>query len=361
MKREVRLLKGKAAASLTLSIEHFNRPWNLGRGDAVLILLDHSFEMLLKAAILHRGGRIRDPREKNTIGFDACVRRSLSAPHVKFLSEEQALVLQAINGLRDAAQHHLVDLSEAQLYLHAQGGVTLFKDVLAFVFGEKLTDLLPERVLPISTRAITDPMVMFEEELEEVRQLLAPGHRRTAEAHAKLRGLAIVDGAIRGELLQPGDGDLRKLASKVQSGGVLGQIFHGIASVTFVTDGSGPNVSLRISKNEGVPVTIVPEGTPGSSVVAVRRVDELGFYNLGHNDLAKKLGLTTNKTSAAIRLLDLKSDPDCYKEFKIGAVRHQRYSQNAIGRIRGLLVEKGPNRIWQEYRQLLAKADTSKL
>jgi hypothetical protein len=355
MKREVRLLKGKAVASLTLSIEHFNRPWDMGRGDAVLILLDHSFEMLLKASILHRGGRIREPREKNTIGFDACVRRSLSTPGVQFLSDEQALVLQAINGLRDAAQHHLVDLSEAQLYLHAQGGVTLFRDVLASVFREKLTDLLPERVLPISTRAITDPMVMFEEEVDEVRQLLAPGSRRTAEAHAKLRGLAIVDGAIRGELLQPGDGDLRRLAASVQAGAKLDQLFQGISSVKFVTDGSGPTVSLRITKNEGVPVTIVPEGTPDSSVVAVRRVDELGFYSLGRDDLAKRVGLTTNKTSAAIRLLDLKSDADCYKEFKIGAVRHQRYSQKAISRLKALLEQKSPDEIWKQYRQLLAE------
>ena len=356
MKREVRLLKGKALGSLTLSIEHFNRPWDLGRGDAVLILLDHSFEMLLKAAILHRGGRIRDPREKNTIGFDACVRRALSTPAVQFLSEEQALVLQAINGLRDAAQHHLVDLSEAQLYLHAQGGVTLFGDLLDAVFNEKLTDLLPERVLPISTRAITDPMVMFDEELDEVRQLLAPGSRRKAEAHAKLRGLAIVDGAIRGELLQPGEGDLRHLATKVQAGEKLGQVFHGIASVRFVTDGSGPNVSLRITKNDGVPVTIVPEGTPGSSVVAVRRVDELGFYNLGRDDLATKAGLTTSKTSAAIRVLGPKADPDCFKEFKIGAVRHQRYSQEAIARVKALLAVKSPDDVWQEYRELLPKS-----
>ena len=350
----MRLLKDKAVASLTLSVEHFNRPWDLGRGDAVLILLDHAFEMLLKASILHRGGRIREQREKNTIGFDACVRRALSTPRIQFLTDEQALVLQAINGLRDAAQHHLVDLSEAQLYLHAQGGVTLFRDLLVAVFKEQLTDLLPARVLPISTRAITDPMVMFEEELDEVRQLLAPGSRRQAEAQAKLRGLAIVDGAIRGELLQPGEGDLRQLVKKVRSGDDFGQIFQGIASVTFVTDGSGPNVSLRISKNDGVPVTIVPEGTPGSSVVAVRRVDELGYYNLGRDDLARKVGLTTNKNSAAIRVLGLKADPDCYKEFKIGAVRHQRYSQEAIARVRTLLAVKSPDEVWQEYRKLLA-------
>ncbi len=360
MKREVRLLKAKATASLTLSIEHFNRPWNLGRGDAVLILLDHSFEMLLKAAILQRGGRIRDPRQKNTIGFDACVRRSLSSPSVRFLSEEQALVLQAINGLRDAAQHHLVDLSEAQLYLHAQGGVTLFRDILADVFQENLSELLPARVLPISTRAITDPMIMFDEELDEVRQLLAPRSRRAAEAHAKLRGLAIVDGAIRGELLQPGEGDLRKIATKVQAGEGLDQIFHGIASVKFVTDGSGPSLSLRITKNAGVPVSIVPEGTPGSSVVAVRRVDELGFYNLGHKDLGMKVGLNHNKTTAAIQVLNLKSDPDSYKEFKIGAIRHQRYSQNAITRIKSLLEGKTADDIWREYRQLQASRSQSR-
>lgn len=76
--------------------------------------------------------------------------------------------------------------------------------------------------------------------------------------------------------------------TKVQAGEKLSQIFHGIASIKFVTDGSGPNVSLRITKNEGVPVTIVPEGTPGSSVVAVRPVDELGFYNLARDDVAPR-------------------------------------------------------------------------
>ena len=76
MKKEARLLKNKSLSSLVLSIDHFNRPWDVGRTDAVLMLLDHSFEMLLKSAILHRGGCIRDPGEKNTIGFDACVRRA---------------------------------------------------------------------------------------------------------------------------------------------------------------------------------------------------------------------------------------------------------------------------------------------
>ena len=117
MKREVRLLVTKACDSLLLSIELFNRPYDRGRVSGVLIQMDHSFEMLLKAAILHKGGRIREKRARETIGFEACVRRGLSDGEIKFLTEEQALTLQAINGLRDAAQHYLLDVSENQLYV----------------------------------------------------------------------------------------------------------------------------------------------------------------------------------------------------------------------------------------------------
>lgn len=73
MKREAKSLLKKSTDSLVLSIEHFNRPSDRGRVDAVLILLDHSFEMLLKAAIVHRGGKIRKNRESQTIGFDECL------------------------------------------------------------------------------------------------------------------------------------------------------------------------------------------------------------------------------------------------------------------------------------------------
>jgi hypothetical protein len=117
MKREVRLLRGKALDSLVLAVEHFNRPWDRGWPEAVLILLDHSFEMLLKSSLLHLGGSIRERRQTETIGFDACMRKGLTGASTRFLDEEQALVLQSINGLRDAAQHHLVELSEGQLLL----------------------------------------------------------------------------------------------------------------------------------------------------------------------------------------------------------------------------------------------------
>jgi hypothetical protein len=54
MKKEAKHLYQKAIDSLTLSIELFNRPNDCGRVHGVLIFIDHSFEMLLKAGILHK-------------------------------------------------------------------------------------------------------------------------------------------------------------------------------------------------------------------------------------------------------------------------------------------------------------------
>ena len=94
--------------SLLLAIEHFNRPFDRGRVHSVLI----SFEMLLKAAILHKGGKIRNRRAKQTIGFDACVTEGFGNREIRFLKNEQVISLQTINALRDAAQHYLIDVPE---------------------------------------------------------------------------------------------------------------------------------------------------------------------------------------------------------------------------------------------------------
>ncbi len=60
MRKQAKILLARSLDSLVLSIEHFNRPWDRGRTEAVLILLDRSFELLLKSIILHKGGKIRE-------------------------------------------------------------------------------------------------------------------------------------------------------------------------------------------------------------------------------------------------------------------------------------------------------------
>ena len=350
MKKEARLLKAKAISSIVVCIDHFNRQWNVGRADTVLILLDHAFEMLLKAAILERRGRIRDAGEDHTYTFEKCVRIGLSDGAARFLNDDQALTLQTINGLRDAAQHHLVEVSEGVLYIQVQAGVTLFSDLLDAVFSERLRDHLSERALPVATVAPLDPVSLFHTELDEVRKLLQPRTRKGAEAKARLRGLAILDGAISGEIAQPGERRLRRLTQAVRANGQFDEVFPGISAVNFATAGSGVDLSLRMTKREGVPIHLVPEGQRGGSVVAVRRVNELDFYSLGHNDLASKVGLTAPKLTAVVRFTQLQDDPNCFKQITIGKTTHARYSPNAISRVKQTVDEHDMDVIWEKYK-----------
>ena len=350
MKKEVRRLRERALDSLVLSIDHFNRPWDRGRTEAVLILVNHAFEMLLKAAIRHRQGKIRRPREKQTIGFNDCVRKGLTGGALRFLSDEQALTLQSINGQRNAAQHYLVEMSEHQLYFYAQAGVTLFRDIHDDVFESNLVLELPERVLPVSTTAPRDLTVLFDKEVEEIRALLAPGTRKRMDAIARARSLAVLEGAVNGDYEQPSDGDLGKVCKRLSEGEVWRTVFPGVASINISAEADGPSVSLRLTKREGIPVQLLKEGEGSGAAVAVRRVNELDFYNLGATQLAEKVGLTVPKCRAVVDHLGLRDDADYFKEIRIGNTRHPRYSQHAIARVREAL-KRGPiEAIWAEYR-----------
>ena len=267
MRKEVRQLREKAINALVLSIEHFNRPWDRGRTEAVLIMLDHSFEMLLKAAIRHRHGRIRRPKEKQTIGFDACVRKGLTDGSLRFLTDEQALTLQTINGQRDAAQHYLIDMSEHQLYFYAQAGVTLFRDIHDDVFDEHLVINLPERVLPVSTTAPRDLTALFDKEVAEILGLLTPGTRKKMDAVARARSLAVLEGAVNGDYEQTSDRELTQICKRLADGESWREVFPGVATINITGDLDGPTISLRLTKNEGPPFRVLKEGEGGGGVL----------------------------------------------------------------------------------------------
>ncbi|MCY4236984.1 MAG: hypothetical protein OXC93_01275 [Rhodospirillaceae bacterium] len=350
MKKEVRQLREKAINSLVLSLDHFNRPWDRGRTEAVLILLDHSFEMLLKAAIRYRGGKIRKPREKQTVGFGTCVRKGLTETDLQFLNDEQALTLQTINGQRNATQHYLVDLSEHQLYFYAQAGVTLFRDIHDDVFEKGLVLELPERVLPVSTTAPKDLSTLFDQEVGEITALLAPGTRRKMDAIAKARSLVVLENAVNGEYGQPGDRDLENVCKRLVDGADWSTVFPGVASINITREVDGPTLSLRLTKNEGVPVRLLKEGEGAGAVVALRRVNELDFYSLGAAQLAKYVGLTPPKSRALVDHLKLRKDDLYFKEFKIGSVTHSRYSPKAIDVMKEALSVESIDDIWAAYR-----------
>lgn len=348
MKKEAKHLYQKAIDSLTLSIELFNRPNDCGRIHGVLIFLDHSFEMLLKASIIDKGGKIKEKGAKETIGFSACVRKGFSDASIKFLNETEVLTLQTINGLRDAAQHYTLEMSEQYIYFQAQAGLTLFRDIVKRVFNVDLKTELPVRVLPLSTTPPMDIQAFFSTEVADIKKLLAPKSRKKLEATEKLRALAIMENSIQGNESQPSDTELKTLQTKLIKGSTWNQIFPSVSTLSFTQKGYGPSLDLRITKSEGVAITIVPEGTPGAGVIAIKRVNELDYYNLGRDQLAKKLMLKPPKTTAAIKHFKIKDDPDCFKHLKVGNVPFDRYSPKAIEKIREGLKTKSIDDIWKE-------------
>lgn len=351
MKREAKLLLNKSIDSLALSVEHFNRVEERGRIPSVLIFLDHSFEMLLKACIVERGGKIREQRASETIGFDACVRRSLDDGAIKFISEEQAITLQTINGLRDAAQHYLIEITEEQLYIHAQSGVTLFGDIMKKVFGKDLRSVLPPRVLPVSTMAPRDITSLFNDEIKEIKKLLEPGKRKRTEAYARMRPFAILDATIQGSKNQPSNNVLKKKGDGLLGGQTWQEIFPGIASIELKPESDGTAIGLRITKKEGIPISIVPEGTPGASVVALKRVNELDYYNLGHKQLSEHVGLTPPKATAAVWYGKIQENPDYFMELKVGKSKFKRYSQKAITAVKEIIDQESMDTIWKKYKE----------
>jgi hypothetical protein len=58
----------------------------------------------------------------------------------------------------------------------------------------------------------------------------------------------------------------------------------------------------------------------------------------------------SNKTTAAIAVLKLPEDPECYKKLQIGKSVFNRYSQKAIERIKEALGNKSIDAIWQESK-----------
>ncbi|MEP0815148.1 MAG: hypothetical protein HRF49_10875 [bacterium] len=350
MKKEAKLLLRKAESALVLSVEHFNRPSDLGRTEAVLILLDHSFEMLLKAAILHKGGRIREPRAKQTVGMEKCIAKSYSEASLKFLDDGQAQTIRTINSLRDASQHHLLDLSEQQLYIYCQAGLSVFRAIYERVFGRNFLANLPERVLPLSTTPPSDLSAVFDQEADQIKRLLRPKSRHHLEAVAKLRALAVMEASIQGEYVQPAESELRKLGNELARGKRWQQLFPGVATLELSSNGYGPSLDLRIVKKDGFPITLVPNGEPGATPVAVRRVNETSYYQFGLMEVSRRIGVSPNKTHAIVKLLKLQEDLECFKEIVIGKTRHKLYSQKAVLRLQAELKRRTADDLWLEYR-----------
>ena len=348
-KRDVIELKERAINSLILGIELFNRPHDKGRGEAVIILLHHAFEMLLKAAIKDRTGTVHGKNEKYTYGFDRCLR--VARDELSLISADESNSLTILDNLRDTSMHYYQDVSEDILYVQAQAAVTLFDDLLENAFGEKLGDLIPERVLPVSTRPPKDLQVLFDSELKRVDQLLEPGRRRGIQAAAQLRPIMAFATASRDEAERVTEEELRRAVARRRRGEEWNIVLPEVAQLKLDTQGQGIQFNFRIKKDARHSVRIAGPGESTDGTVVKQYVDPWDKFNMGRNDLATKLGLTGPRTSALILELQLQDDPDCFKVLRRKSSEFKAYSKTALDQLRqALLSGIDVDEIWQKHR-----------
>ena len=353
MLKESKTLHAKAVDSLILAVDHFNRAWDRGRTEAVLILLDRSFELLLRAIIVQRAGgsAIRErSKEGMTLGFDACLRKCLSDANLKCIDEDEAVALQALNTLRDAAQHYTVELGEEHLYIHTQSAVTLFCRLTDQALGRPLVDEIPRRILPVCARMPGNIESMFDIEFADIKRMVAPGSRKRLDAKARLRSMAILQASLEGKKSQRSDGELDRVVSRIHKGEDWRAIFPGVATLTISPDATGPGLSLRITKNKGESVRLVPEGHPSAAVVAVKRVNEIDFYSLGLRDLAKKLEANQTRLLWFIEREGVQADPEWFKVITVGKVSQKRYSKPCYEMLKDKMAEIELDALWASRR-----------
>jgi|SRR5271166_3520493 len=350
VRKEARTLYGKAADSLVLAVDHFNSVWDRGRIEAVLIMLDRAFELLLKAIIVDRNGKIRAKDSNLTIGFDSCLRKCISEEPLRCLTEDEAVTLQNLNSLRDAAQHYFTELSEDLLYIYAQSAVTLFDKLSTDVLRLTLSDTMPKRVLPVSPKPPRDFGLILDGEFGDIAKMLSPGSRKGLDAKARIRSVAILQSSLDGQKSQPSDRELDGIVKRIRAGDGWRAIFPGVATLRIDPNATGPGLALRITKKEGEAIRLVPEGSPDAAVMAVKRVNELDFYSMGLNDLADKLKATSPKLLALIIADQMQKNLDYFKLVKIGRTAHKRYSPEALNHLHKRLKEVDLDAVWQQHR-----------
>ena len=117
---------------------------------------------------------------------------------------------------------------------------------------------------------------------------------------------------------------------------------------------------MQITPKEGVPI-IVKNDISDSTRIIIKRVNELGFYNLDFTQLAEKTNLNRYQLQALIWHLCIKQDIDCYKNISIGkSLNVGRYSQKAIIKINEYISDNNYKTVIDKYKTYLSECRKSK-
>ena len=327
------MFRDTAVESLTLSIELFNRPSPLARDHAVIMMLAHSFEMLLKAIIFQKRGTVRDKGEALSHSLNRCIEISVS--DLKVITADERTLLGAIKQDRDCATHDTIVMSEDLLWVHMRAGVSLFRRLLADEFEQNLSEVLPGRVIPVSASPPSDLGLLVENELQGIKDLLAAGRRRTAEAAARLRPLLSLDGSATGRTDQPTDTEVRRAERAIRAGADWRKVLPGLASLSIALatpNSDAQEVVLRVGKgNDAVPVRRARLGEEAEAL-AYRGVSPFEEYGIKLSEFGEKLGLGVTEGYAIIDALNIKDDDRAYfvRYTKSGNIMYQGLSARAL-------------------------------
>lgn len=345
MKRKATAFLKRAQESLILGVELFNRPTESARTDGVLFCLDHAFEMLLKAAVLEKTGRIRGRREKVNYGLEKCL--NICESDLALVSRDEGLILRDINGFRDAAVHDIVIVSEGMLYAHAQSAVQIFAAVLKKAFGKEISRVLPRRILPLATVLPAEITAVISEDLEGIGNLLGAKRRQTDDAEARLRPYMVIEGNVR---LREGGTEAPPSLAKVIRGIRSGDWRTALPMVAGIarSDVGGIPLTIHMSKREGFPVRLDPSA-PGA--IAFKYISPEDKYPYLTMELAGKLGISTSRVVAFSKVLQLREVADYHTSIKASRTGQiQRYSEKAREVIAAAIQRNGVEKLWELWK-----------
>ena len=356
--RDVVALRKRATNSLILGIELFNRPMERGRAEAVIILIHHSFEMLLKAAIKKETGVVHSKNTNYAYGFRKCL--EIAHNKLQLIDESQRTFLNALNMHRDIAVHYYQAMSENMLYIQAQGGVSLFDSILYKVFVERLADEVPTRILPVSTKPPTSLQLLLDSELSQVDQFLTKGSRKGAIAAARLRPIMALAAGVGEDGDPPSERDVQHAVARRRRGEEWTVILPEVAELCFATRGEGIPMYVAVKKDAAAGVRVVSEGEPVEGTLIKQEINIWDKYSMGRDDLAGKLGITGPRTGAIIIELGIQDEPGCFKKLRRKKSEFKGYSKKSLDRIRealdnGLDVDE----VWQKHRHRFGSAKRS--
>lgn len=345
----MRTLRSKSIASLRTGIVAFNGLDDDARVTRVLLHLQHAFELMLKAALLTKGDNsVFDKKKGMAIGMEAAVKRCQQQGGIK-LTDEEAGTIRVLDNLRDGEQHWHQVVEEGMLYLHARAAVTLFDDLLARVWGLRLADHVPVRVLPISAEPPQGLDLLVDREYERIAQLLRPGRKATAEAKGRVRTLLATEALSDPDAVEISESDVNRVVRGIRGGGKREQVFPKLTGIASSVSGDGLTVEVRFVKKDGLPVTFTEN--PDADAAAIREVDLQKKFHMGANDIAEKAGVSRNRAVALRRHLGLDEDDDHHSHlFRFGSQAHRRYSDNALTAMREAKSKVDLEKIWQAHR-----------